>query len=107
MIEILRYQKIDGQEPISEWLNSLQDKMLQTRVRIRLSQVEMGNFGDCRSVGDGVSELRIHVGAGYRVYFGRKGNAIVLLLCAGDKHSQSTDIRQAKFFWEEWKQRQK
>lgn len=107
MIEILRYQKIDGQEPISEWLNSLPDKMLKIRVRVRLRQVEMGNLGDCRSVGDGISELRIHIGAGYRVYFGRHGKAVVLLLCAGDKHSQSADVRQAKIFWEDWKRRQK
>jgi putative addiction module killer protein len=68
MIEILRYQRNDGREPFSDWLNGLRNKVAQARIRIRLRQVQAGNFGDCEPVGEGVIELRVHVGAGYRVY---------------------------------------
>ncbi len=107
MIELLRYQREDGREPFTEWLNALRDKAAQARIRLRLRQVEAGNFGDSRPVGEGVIELRVHVGAGYRVYFGRHGMAVVLLLCGGDKGSQAADIRQAKALWNEWKRRQR
>lgn len=90
----------------AEWLASMRDKVAQARIRIRLRQVQTGNFGDCESVGDGVTELRIHVGAGYRAYFGRHGKSVVILLCGGDKRSQSSDIKQAKSLWSEWKRRQ-
>jgi putative addiction module killer protein len=90
---------------LTEWLNSLRDKVAQARIRIRLRQVQAGNFGDCKVVGDGVIELRIHIGAGYRVYCTQHGKAVVLLLCGGDKRSQTVDIKQAKEFWAEWKRR--
>jgi putative addiction module killer protein len=106
MIELFRYQRADGREPFSEWLNAVRDKVAQARIRIRLSQVQAGNLGDCEPVGDGVIELRVHVGAGYRVYCGRHGKSVVLLLCGGDKGSQATDIKRAKELWSEWKRRQ-
>lgn len=106
MMQLFRYQREDGREPFSEWLNGLRDKMAQARIRIRLRQVEAGNLGDSEPVGEGVIELRIHVGAGYRVYCGRHGKTIVLLLCGGDKASQARDIKQAKELWTEWKRRQ-
>jgi putative addiction module killer protein len=106
MIELLRYQREDGREPFTEWLNAVRDKVAQVRIRIRLRQVEAGNFGDSEPVGEGVIELRVHVGAGYRVYCGRHGKAVVLLLCGGDKRSQSADINRAKELWSEWKRRQ-
>lgn len=106
MIELLRYQREDGREPFTEWLNAVRDKVAQARIRIRLRQVEAGNFGDSEPVGEGVIELRVHVGAGYRVYCGRHGKAVVLLLCGGDKRSQSADIKRAKELWSEWKRRQ-
>ena len=104
--ELLRYQRDDGREPFTEWLNAERDKLAQARIRERLRRVETGNFGDCDAVGEGVIELRIHVGAGYRVYFGRYGSALVLLLSGGDKHSQPDDIRRAKEHWLNWKRRQ-
>ncbi|MBG7618633.1 type II toxin-antitoxin system RelE/ParE family toxin [Herbaspirillum sp. AP02] len=107
MIELLRYQRADGHEPVSDWLSRLRDERAQARIRIRLRQVQAGNFGDCESVGDGVAELRIHVGAGYRVYFGRHGKSVVILLCGGDKRSQQADIKLARQYWMEWKGRQK
>jgi putative addiction module killer protein len=106
MIELLRYQREDCREPFTEWLNAVRDKVAQARIRIRLRQVEAGNFGDSEPVGEGVIELRVHVGAGYRVYCGRHGKAVVLLLCGGDKRSQSADIKRAKELWSEWKRRQ-
>ena len=65
---------------MSSWLNALRDKVAQARIRIRLRQVQAGNFGDSASVGEGVIELRVHVGAGYRVYCGRHGEAFVITL---------------------------
>lgn len=105
-MELFRYQREDGSEPFSDWINALRDKTAAARIRVRLLRVEAGNFGDCEPVGDGVTELRVHVGPGYRVYFGRHGKTVVLLLCGGDKASQSSDIRQAKALWAEWKRRQ-
>lgn len=84
----------------------MRDKVAQARIRIRLRQVQAGNFGDSAPVGDGVIELRVHIGAGYRVYCARHGKAVVILLCGGDKRSQPADIKQAKELWMEWKRRQ-
>lgn len=67
MIEVFRYQTSNGEEPVTDWLHSLRDKQAQAKVRIRLKRLEAGIFGDCESVGDGVMELREHLGAGYRV----------------------------------------
>lgn len=106
MIEILRYQHDDGSEPFTEWLNAMRDKGAQARIRIRLRRVQAGNFGDCEPVGEGVTELRIHLGPGYRAYFGRHGKSVVILLCGGNKYSQPADIKKAKAFWKEWKRRQ-
>ena len=106
MINLVRYQQTNGDEPLTEWLKGIRDKMAQARIRIRLRQVEAGNFGDCEAVGEGVSELRVHVGAGYRVYFGRHGQTVVVLLCGGDKRTQTNDIKRAKLFWVDWKGRQ-
>ncbi len=75
------------------------------RIRVRLDRVSLGNFGDCHSVGEGVQELRIDYGPGYRVYFGQAGSTIVLLLCGGDKDTQSKDISLAKYYWNEYRRR--
>lgn len=106
MIELLRYQRDDGREPFTEWLNAMRDKVAQARIRIRLRQVQAGNLGDCEPVGDGVIELRVHIGPGYRVYCGRHGKTVLILLCGGDKGSQVADIKQARMLWTEWKRRQ-
>jgi putative addiction module killer protein len=105
-MDLLRYQREDGAEPFTDWLNGMRDKAAAARIRIRLLRIEAGNFGDCEPVGEGVTELRVHVGPGYRVYFGRYGKTVVILLCGGDKATQSSDIRQAKSLWAEWKRRQ-
>lgn len=106
MIEVFRYQSEDGTEPMTVWLKSLRDKQAQAKIRVRLKRLEAGNFGDCDPVGEGVLELREHLGAGYRVYFGRHGQTVVILLCGGSKKSQATDIKTAKEYWQDWKRRQ-
>jgi putative addiction module killer protein len=102
-VELLRYQRADGGEPFSDWLNALGDKQAQARIRVRLRRLEAGNFGDTEPVGDGVFELRLHMGPGYRVYFGRKGKLLVILLCGGDKGTQARDVIRAKDYWTAWK----
>jgi len=77
----------------------------RAKIRVRLNRVRLGNLGDCSSVGSGVSELRVPYGPGYRVYFGRQGGAVVVLLCGGDKRTQSRDIRQAQEFWQDHQRR--
>ena len=80
----------------SDWLNSSKDQKAKARILHRLSQVSLGNFGDCEPAGEGVSEMRIHHGPGFRVYFVRHGVAVYVLLCGGDKSSQARDIVAAK-----------
>lgn len=82
-------------EVFSAWLLNLKDPIGRARVLQRIRSAEEGNFGDCDSVGEGVSEMRIHVGPGYRVYFTRRGEVVYLLLVGGDKSSQKKDIRRA------------
>ncbi len=98
------YRDPNGREPFTEWLESLRDQSMQTRIRKRLARLAVGNFGDCQSVGQGVFELRLHFGAGYRIYFGEVDNITLLLLCAGDKSSQTQDINRAKMYWLEHKE---
>jgi putative addiction module killer protein len=106
VVDLFRYQRENGSEPFTDWLVGMRDKAAAARIRIRLRQVEAGNFGDWNAVGEGVIELRIHIGAGYRVYCGRHGKTVVVLLCGGDKSTQGRDIELAKGFWSAWKQRQ-
>ncbi len=78
------------------WLRALTDDVAKAHILRRISSAELGNFGDCEPVGEGVSEMRIHHGPGYRVYFIRRGGAIYVLLCGGSKASQKRDIKRAK-----------
>lgn len=78
------------------WIRRLRDRRAVARINARLRSVSLGHFGDTRPVGDGVFEMRIHYGPGYRVYFTREGDEVVILLCGGDKDSQERDIRRAK-----------
>lgn len=82
-------------EQFDKWFNALRDRKAKTLVQIRIDRMEDGNFGDCQPVGNGVSELRIHHGAGYRIYFKRSGLEIIVLLVGGDKSSQPKDIKMA------------
>ena len=80
----------------ASWLEELRDANARTRILVRIRRLELGNPGDVKAVGEGIIELRISYGPGYRVYFTRQGQEIVLLLCGGDKSSQSRDIATAK-----------
>ncbi|HFE67021.1 MAG TPA: type II toxin-antitoxin system RelE/ParE family toxin, partial [Chloroflexi bacterium] len=82
-IELLEYMTEDKRNPFREWLEGLRDRQARARIRVRLNRIRLGNFGDCKSVGAGVNELRIPHGPGYRVYFGRKGKTVVILLYGG------------------------
>ena len=103
--EVRVYARSDGSEPFTQWLRRLRDEANRNRIRQRIARVRLGNFGDTRSVGDGVHELRIHAGPGYRVYFGREGDAVVILLCGGDKGSQERDIERAQDYWRDHRSR--
>jgi putative addiction module killer protein len=103
-IQIETYETKDGRCPFDEWYEALKDKKAKARIRARINRLRFGNFGDCRSVGQGVSELRIHFGPGYRVYFGQAGATLVVLLCGGDKSSQKQDIRKAQQYWKEYQE---
>lgn len=78
------------------WLKVLRDSVGKARIISRIRSAEQGNFSDCEPVGEGISEMRIHCGPGYRVYYTRKGKVVYLLICGGDKSTQKRDIKQAK-----------
>lgn len=101
------YETEDGQRPFKKWLDSLRDKSTIARVNARITRAESGNFGDAKSVGAGVTELRLAFGSGYRVYFGMDGEQLVILLTGGDKSSQEKDIQTAKDFWTDYLRRTK
>lgn len=89
----------------AEWREQLRDTKALMAIDRRISRVEMGNFGDHKFCRDGVWELRIDVGQGYRIYYAIAGSQIVLLLCAGNKRTQDADIRRACEYWQEWQRR--
>ena len=100
------YRTPSGREPFVEWYDTIQDGSTRNRIQKRLDRLEDGNFGDCKSVGEGVFELRFHFGTGYRIYFSEVDDRIVLLLCGGDKSSQARDIERAKNYWLQYKGRE-
>lgn len=103
--EIELYLADDGSSPFEEWLFGLKDVQVRAKVNARLDRLRLGNFGDCKSVGSGVFELRINYGPGYRIYFGQDSDTLVILLCGGDKSSQAADIKKANRFWDDYKVR--
>ena len=89
-------------EPFRKWRLGLRDIRASAAIASRLDRLAFGHAGDVEPVGEGISELRIHYGPGYRVYFQRRGNTIIVLLCGGDKSTQVRDIRNAKRLLDEW-----
>lgn len=87
---------IQTTEVFDEWFGSLKDRRAKARIQARIDRAEDGNFGGCEPIGEGVSEMRIHHGPGYRVYFRRTGGEVVILLAGGDKSTQSPDIKTAQ-----------
>jgi putative addiction module killer protein len=109
-LEILRllknYISLDGKDVFNDWLTSLRDRKGRAVIRARLDRIQFqGNFGNHRSVGHGVYELKIDFGPGYRVYYAEEGGKVVLLLGGGDKGSQDKDIRKAHERWVEYRNR--
>jgi putative addiction module killer protein len=100
---IQKLQLDNGSVPFDDWHHSLLDKKMRAAVDIRLARVRLGNFGDHRRVGDGVSELKIDLGPGLRVYYGEHAGKLVLLLGGGDKSTQQRDISIAIRLWKQWK----
>jgi len=90
---------------VGQWLEELPDLAAQARILARIGRLVGGGFGDCKPVGRGVWELRIDHGPGYRVFYARAGNRLVLLLAGGDKRTQKADIRRAQEHWQEWQDR--
>ncbi len=99
------YVTDEGQTPFAEWLDRLRDRLARAQIERRLARIQLGLLGDAKSVGSGVSELRIDSGPGYRVYFAQAGQTVVLLLCGGDKRSQAADIAKAKVYWADYQER--
>ena len=99
------YKRPDGTIPLAEWLRTLRDANAKARIWQRLARAERANFGDHKSVGDGVWEMRIDYGAGYRVYYAVYETTIILLFCGGDKRSQSSDIEKAKTYKRDYEAR--
>jgi len=89
-------------EVFANWLRRLRDETARSRIQVRIRRLSLGNFGDIRSVGEGVSELRVDYGPGYRVYLLQHGNMLVVLLAGGTKKTQQSDIAKAKALAKEW-----
>ena len=94
--------KLKYTDTFKRWMRSLADRGAKARIIVRAERLMQGNSGDCKSVGEQVFELRFHYGPGYRVYFTRRGNTVILLLCGGTKSTQQADIRQARQLAKNW-----
>ena len=105
MIEVRRYVAPSGRDVIGDWLASLADLQARARIAARLDRLSLGNFGDCKALRDGISELRIDWGPGYRVYYAMVGKTCVLLLSGGDKRRQSSDIKRAIEYLKDFQER--
>ena len=107
MYTICHYLTPDEKDVYLLWLKQLRDTVAKTQIVKRVNRIELGNFGDHKPCRDGVWELRVDVGAGYRVYYAIAGSNVVLLLCGGDKRTQDADIDRAVSNWQDWQQREK
>lgn len=104
-LTVREYQTAQGKVPFRDWLATL-DRATRARVQARVVRFETGNLGDHKGVGEGVQEARVMFGAGYRIYFGRDGTSLVLLLAGGTKASQAKDIRRAQDYWRDYLERE-
>jgi len=102
---INEYTNKQGKSPYAEWLFGLRDARAKAKIIMQVDKMELGLFGDTEPIGEGLSELRIHYGPGYRIYYGKEGQQVYLLLCGGDKSTQPKDIKKAKEHWNDHKRR--
>ena len=105
--KVFDYLTDDGHDPFKEWIGNLQDRQARARILLRIQRMATGNFGDCKPIAEGVWELRIDHGAGYRVYYARAGEKLVIILAGGDKRRQQADINTALEYWKNWKRKNK
>lgn len=106
MLEVKVYKTNAGVEPLSEWLSQIKDVKTKSILMRNLTKLQTGLLGNTEAVGDGVSELKVHYGGGYRIYYGHDGNELIVVLCGGAKGSQKKDISKAKEYWREYLQTQ-
>jgi putative addiction module killer protein len=107
MMEVRRYVTEAGRDVVGEWLAALGDVQARAKVAARIARLSAGNFGDCKPLREGVWELRIDWGPGYRVYYAIAGRTVILLLSGGDKRKQSAGIERAVRYWNDYKRRTK
>ena len=105
-MEVKIFRDYKKREPFTNWIKSLKDPITRHRITNRIIRLQLGNFGDYKHIEDEVFELSFDFGAGYRVYFGKQDNTIVILLCGGDKGSQRKDIEKALHYWRDYKEAQ-
>jgi putative addiction module killer protein len=103
--EVRHFLTREGKDVYLEWHCKIRDTKARIAVDRRINRIELGNFGDHKFCRDGVWELRIDVGQGYRVYYAISGNQVILLLCGGDKRMQGRDIDRACEYWQDWQRR--
>ncbi len=102
--DVIVYATKSGKEPYTQWIKELKDISTATRIMKRVGRLSLGNMGDYKSLGGGIFELRLDFGSGYRVYFGRDGEKIIVLLCAGSKRTQAQDIKKARAYWAQYEE---
>jgi putative addiction module killer protein len=105
--KIYLYQTKSNRAPFAEWLESLADKSTRYRIKERLDRIALGNLGDYKAIGAGVFELKMSFGSGYRIYFSQEQSSVIILLCGGDKSTQSKDIKNAITYWRDYLARNK
>ena len=105
--EVIVYKSSKGKEPLNEWINEIKDSSHRARIKTRLARILTGNLGDCKYLRDDVSELKFKFSSGYRVYYSEFDDVLLLLLCGGDKSSQSRDIKKAVNYLNDYKERVK
>ena len=105
-IEIELYETANGKRPFEIWIKNIKEIHTRAKILTRLDRLKLGNFGDCKTLQEGVCELRIHYGPGIRIYYGKIGNKVILLLCGGDKGSQERDVDKAKEYLKDYQSRE-
>ena len=105
MNEIRHYVNDSGHDLFDEWRDQIRDVKAKIAVDRRIIRMELGNFGDHKALREGIWELRIDVGLGYRIYYAQAGLSVIILLCGGNKHDQEADISRACTYWREWKRK--
>ncbi|MDR0565075.1 MAG: type II toxin-antitoxin system RelE/ParE family toxin [Azoarcus sp.] len=105
MFQVRHYLTADGRDPFKEWFSKLHDNLGKAQIAKRVARMALGNFGDHKLCRENVWELRINIGPGYRIYYGRSGKTVVLLLGGGIKRTQDADIDKAIKNWQDWRER--